>query len=99
MESKICSLCNIEKHINIFYKIYSDCKDCNSKRGLKRCYEKKDKISNQRKICHEKNKHTILQKQNDRYIHFREIFMSSAELENKLEAMEEISSRNDSRNK
>ena len=27
--------CNIEKHINNFYKKYSECRDCNRARGLK----------------------------------------------------------------
>ena len=29
MDNKICTACNIEKHINNFYKKYSECKDCN----------------------------------------------------------------------
>ena len=54
MESKICTHCNIEKHINNFYKKYSECKDCNIKRGVKRYYDNKDKISMQQKIYYEK---------------------------------------------
>ena len=54
MESKICTQCNIEKHINNFYKKYSECKDCNIKRGVKRYYDNKDKISMQQKIYYEK---------------------------------------------
>ena len=54
MESKICAPCNIEKHINNFYKKYSECKDCNIKRGVKRYYDNKDKISIQQKIYYEK---------------------------------------------
>ena len=49
MENKICTVCKIEKHINNFYKKYSECKDCNIKRGVKRYYDNKDKISNQQK--------------------------------------------------
>ena len=49
-------MCNIEKHINNFYKKYSECRDCNRTRGLKRYYENKDKISNQQKIYYEKNR-------------------------------------------
>ena len=56
MESKICTQCNIEKHINSFYKKYSECKDCNIKRGVKRYYENKDKISMQQKIYYEKKR-------------------------------------------
>ena len=50
MDSKFCTQCNIEKHINNFYKKYSECKDCNIKRGVKRFYETKDKISIQQKL-------------------------------------------------
>ena len=56
MESKICTQCNNEKHINNFYKKYSECKDCNIKRGVKRYYDNKDKISMQQKIYYEKNR-------------------------------------------
>ena len=60
MDTKTCSMCNKEKYINNFYKIYTKGKDCNRKRGLKRYYENKDKISNQQKIDYEKNKGKIL---------------------------------------
>ena len=46
MDIKTCSMCNIEKNINTFYKGYSEYKDCNRTRGLKRYYEKKDTTSN-----------------------------------------------------
>ena len=54
MDSKMCTICNIEKHINNFYKKYTECIDCNRARGLKRYYENKDRISNQQKIYYEK---------------------------------------------
>ena len=50
MESKICTQCNLEKHINNFYRNQSEGKDCNSKRGLERYYENKDEIPNQQKF-------------------------------------------------
>ena len=56
MESKICSMCNFEKLIKEFYKKFTECKDCKSKRGFGRYNENKDKISNQRKIYYEKIK-------------------------------------------
>ena len=90
MDTKICSMCKIEKHINNFYKKYSECRDCNRARGLKRYYENKDKISNQQKIYYEKNRDRILlQKQNNRSIHFRDLVISYVELENRLKATEE----------
>ena len=51
MENKTCAVCNIEKQISNFYKRYLD---CNIKRGVKRCYENKDKISFQKKLYYEK---------------------------------------------
>ena len=47
MQSIICSICNMEKHINNSYKKYID---CISKKGLKRNFENKDKTLIQRKI-------------------------------------------------
>ena len=43
MDSKMCTICNIEKHINNFYKKYTECIDCNRARGLKRYYKIKIK--------------------------------------------------------
>ena len=90
MDTKICSMCNIEKHINNFYKKYSECRDCNRTRGLKRYYENQEKISNQQKIYYEKNREKILfQKKNNRCIQFRDLLISYVELENRLKATEE----------
>ena len=60
MNTKMCTICNIEKDINNFYKKYSESSDCNRARGLKRYYENKDKISNQQQIYYEKNREKIL---------------------------------------
>ena len=53
MESKVCTQCKSEIHINSYYnKCYynnTERKQCNCKRGLKRCYENRDKISKQQK--------------------------------------------------
>ena len=86
MESKNCTQSNIEKHINNFYKKYSECTDNNSKGGLKRYYEKTNKRSNQQYKLYEKNRDKILQKQNDRYIKFKKLLRSYVELENTLKA-------------
>ena len=50
MDSKVYVVCNIEKSIDNFYKKYRECKQCNIKRGMKRYYENKDRLSNQREI-------------------------------------------------
>ena len=93
MESKICTQCNIEKHINNFYKKHSECKDCYIKRGVNCCYDNKDKISMQQKIYYEKNGDKLLQKQNDyskeRSTDYKELQISYVELQNKLKALEE----------
>ena len=73
MHTKTCSVCNIEKHINNFYKRLSECKDCNRARGLERFYDIKYKISNQQKLFHEKNREKLLlQNQNSRCIGIRD---------------------------
>ena len=89
METKTCSMCNIEKHINSFYRRYSECNDCSRTRGLKRFYDIKDKLSSQQKIYYEKNRKKILQKQNNRCIQFRDLVRSYVELENRLKSLEE----------
>ena len=99
MESKICTQCNIEKDINNFYKKYSECKDCNIKRGVKRYYDNKDKISNQQKIYYERNRDKLLQKQNNynkkRSTDYKELQRSYNEIQNKLKSLEEIIKIND----
>ena len=54
MDTKTCSMCNIEKHIKIFHRRYTECKDCDRTRGFNQYYENKDKISKQQKIYYEK---------------------------------------------
>ena len=93
MDNKTCTVCKIEKHINNFYKGYSECKDCNIKRGVKRYFDNKDKISIQQKIYYDKNRDKLLQKQNDyrnkRNAEFRDLVLSYVELENRLKTLEE----------
>ena len=90
MDSKTCTICIIEKRMNNFYKKNSECRDCNRTRGLKRCYENKDKISNQQKVYYEKNREKILlQKKNNRILQIRDLVISYVELENKFKALEE----------
>ena len=93
MDNKICTVCNIEKQIDNFYKKYSECKACNIRRCVNRYYNIKDKISNQQKKYYEKKTDKLLQKQNDyrnkRNIEFKDLVRSYAELEKKLKALEE----------
>ena len=97
MDTKNCTICNIEKDINNYYKRYTESKDCNRIRGLKHYYDNKDKISKQQKIYYEKNREKILlQKQNNKSIQIRNLVVSYVELENRLKALEEIIKINDS---
>ena len=54
MERKLCTQCNLEKNIKDFYSKYTECKICKSNRSLKRYYENKDKMSNQKKLYYKK---------------------------------------------
>ena len=47
-------MCKNEKHINNFFKKYSECIEYNTTREFKRYYENTDKISNQQKFYNEK---------------------------------------------
>ena len=96
MEGKVCVFCNTEKSIDNFYNNYRDSKPCKIKRSLKRYYENRDKLSNERKIYYEKNRDKLLQKQNNRYINFKELRRPYGELDNRLKVMEEKLKINDS---
>ena len=93
MDKKTCNVCNIVKHINSFYKKYSKSKDCNIRRGVKRYYDNKDKISIQQKINYEKNRDKLIQKHNyyrkKRNSEFKDLVRSYVELQNNLKLMEE----------
>ena len=89
METITCTRCDNEKHINNFYIKYSKRKDCIRTRAIKRYYNNKDKTSNQQAIFYEKNRDEILiQKQNNRYIKFKDFVRSYVELENGTKALQ-----------
>ena len=94
MERKFCIVCNNEKQINKFYNKFSECEDCNIKKGVKRYYDIKDKISIQRKLYYEKNRGNLSQKQNDIRNKINtdllELHKSHVELQNRLKALEEL---------
>ena len=54
MENKPCTVCNIEKNINNFYKKHWQCKDCKIKRDVKRYYDNIEKFSIQQRRYFEK---------------------------------------------
>ena len=87
-----------KKILKIFTTNIQNVKFVIVKEGLKRYYQNKDKLSNQRKIYYEKNREKLLQKQNNRYTNFKELHRSYVDLQNKLKALEENMSLNDSGN-
>ena len=94
MDTKVCVVCNIEKTIDNFYNKYRECKRCNIQRSMKRYYENKDKLSNQRKLYYEKNRDVLLAKskinqQNRNYE--RKIYKQQVEeLNKKLEDLHKL---------
>ena len=87
MDSKVCVVCNIEKSIDNFYNKYRECKQCIIKRSMKRYYENKDKLSNQRKLYYEKNRDVLLAKSklNQKYRNYeRKIYKQQVEEFNKI---------------
>ena len=62
MDSKVCVVCNAEKSIDNFYNKYRECKECKIQRSMKRYYENKDNVSNQRKLYYEKSRDVLLGK-------------------------------------
>ena len=54
MDTKTCTMCNIEKQINNFYIRYSEFKIVVVLQKLERYFGTKDKISQQKKIFYEK---------------------------------------------
>ena len=97
MKSKICTYCKTEKHTKDFYNKYTESEECSCKRGLKRYYDKKDKISIQQKFLMEKND-KLLQKKNYRYKNIKQSFRSYVELQNRSKAMKRNFTKNDSEN-
>ena len=88
MERKNCTRCNKVKNIEYFYNKYTEKKISKSFGCLKCYYENKEKIPNQQKLYFEKPRDKLLQKQNNRYINYKEFLRSYAELENKLKMTE-----------
>ena len=95
MESKLCIKSNIENCIEDFFNKYTERKNCPSMRSLKRYYDKKNEISNQRYIYYEKNEDNLLQKQNGRLLHSKEYVRPYVEMDKRLKALEEMLSIND----
>ena len=65
MERKLVP-CVIMKTYRRFLQKFSECIICDSERSSKRYYDNIDRISNQRKMCCEKNRDKLLPKQDDR---------------------------------
>ena len=96
MERDICTHSNLATNFEDIYNKYTEYKKCDSNRSLKRYYENNEKLSNQRKTYCEKERDKLLQKQNSRFISFKELHRSCVELQNRLKTLEEKLSTNDS---
>ena len=81
MERKTFTHSDIEIIFEDFYKKYTECKNCNRVRSLKRFYENKERLSNQRRMHYDKNREELLQKQNIRPINKKEFLRSYSELQ------------------
>ena len=89
MDSKVCVICKTEDSIDNFHNKYRECKQFGNRKSLKSYHENKDKISNQQKVYYGMNSDKSLPKQNDRYIHFKELLRNYVEYENRLRALVE----------
>ena len=91
MDNKTCTVCNIEIHISSFHKKYSEYKDCNIRRAVKRYVEYNDRSSIQKITYHEKNRDELFQKQNDyrdkRNTDFTELHRFYVELQKKIKTL------------
>ena len=93
MESKVCVVCNTGKSIVNFNNKYRECKPCNIQRSMKRYFENKDELLNQRKLYYEKNRDVLLAKskrnQENRKSHTQQI----KDLNNKVEELTQALNR------
>ena len=89
----------IEKLVKSSNRKYTEGKDCISKRNIKRYYKIKVETSNQQNLYYEKNRDKILQKQNERYINFKEVLRNYVLLQNRMKTLEENFLMKDSENK
>ena len=97
MESKFCVVCNAEKEIDDFYNKYRECKQCNIQPSMKRYYENKDKLSNQRKLYYEKSRDVFIAKsktnQQNRKSHTQQIKDLNNKIEELTQAMQTLISK------
>ena len=64
MDGKVFVICNTGNCIDNFYNQYRECKQCSIQQSMKRYYDNKDKLSNQRKVYFEKTEMCYLQSRN-----------------------------------
>ena len=88
MDRKICVVCNTEKSIDNFYNKYRECKQCNIQRSMKRYYENKDELSNQRKKYYERKRDVLLARL--KYVNKTENLIHNNKIEELTQALETI---------
>ena len=98
MDSKICSLCNIGKNVKDFRTKIENEMFVIAKNASNVTLIIKIKYQTNENFIMQKRRYKLLQKQNDRYIDFTELLRSYVKLENRLKALEENFSINDSEN-
>ena len=102
MDSKVCVVCNTEKSIDSFYNKCREYRQCNLQRSMKRYYENKDKLSNQRKLYYEKNRDILLAKSklsqqngnSERKIYKQQVEELNKKLEDLTQAIEMLKTPN-----
>ena len=93
MGSKVCVVCKTEKSIDKFYNKYRECKACNIQRSMKRYFENKDKLSNQRKLYYKKNRDMLLAKSKIYQQNRKSQTQQIKDLNNKVEELTQASER------
>ena len=83
LEKKFVLKLILKKISEILIEKYAECEVCNTKQVLKRHYDNKDRLSSQRKKYCEKNREEILQRHEDKYMHFKDLVSTFVGLENR----------------
>ena len=83
MDRKSVLCVKMNKQSEIRTKKHAICRDCITRRNLKRYYENKDKLLDQRKLFCEKSRDKIFQRHNVIYTNFKEVLRSYVVFENR----------------
>ena len=87
MDSRVYVVCSTEKSSDKFYNKYRECKPSIFQRCMKRYYENKDKLSDQRKLDYEKNREVLLAKSKTNQQNRKSHTQQKKDLSNKVEEL------------